>query len=195
MSKIESVSVCVARVPLDRSHVFRDPYGQRARLLPGQGPIDRGFAGYRILLRRQRRRTHRADRRRGNPRAEADRTRLPSRGRTVAGNAYGIAAAGPRGQRHARAQHPRYGALGPQCAQRKAPLYRYLGSVTDDKVPAYASGGYYLDGKTPEKLGEEMASYVAAGFQAVKMKVGRLSPAQEEARINAVRRLSGPMSS
>ncbi len=74
----------------------------------------------------------------------------------------------------------------------KLPLYQHLGSVTDDKVPAYASGGYYLDGKTPKKLGEEMASYVAAGFQAVKMKVGRLSPAQEEARIKAVREAIGP---
>ena len=74
----------------------------------------------------------------------------------------------------------------------KLPLYQYLGSVADDKVPAYASGGYYLDGKTPKKLGEEMASYVAAGFQAVKMKVGRLSPAQEEARIKTVREAIGP---
>src|ERR1700687_6053718 len=74
----------------------------------------------------------------------------------------------------------------------KLPLYRYLGSVNDDKVSAYASGGYYLDGKTPKQLGEEMASYVAAGFQAVTMKVGRLSPAQEEARIKAVREAIGP---
>ncbi len=30
----------------------------------------------------------------------------------------------------------------------KLPLHHYLGSVVDDRVPAYASGGYYLDGKT-----------------------------------------------
>src|SRR6201985_1321182 len=39
------------------------------------------------------------------------------------------------------------------------PLYKYLGAACEDTVPAYASGGYYLDGKTPEMLGEEMAGY------------------------------------
>jgi L-alanine-DL-glutamate epimerase-like enolase superfamily enzyme len=72
------------------------------------------------------------------------------------------------------------------------PLYAYLGGVVLDRVPAYASGGYYLDGKTPVKLGDELASYVAAGFGAVKMKVGRLSPAEEEARISAARAAIGP---
>lgn len=59
------------------------------------------------------------------------------------------------------------------------PLHKYLGAVELGTVPAYASGGYYLDGKTPEKLGEEMASYVEAGFRAVKMKAGRLSPVED----------------
>lgn len=72
------------------------------------------------------------------------------------------------------------------------PLYKLLGCMVTDRVPAYASGGYYVDGKTPEMLGEEMASYVAAGFTAVKMKVGRLSPAQEELRVKAVRQAIGP---
>ena len=53
------------------------------------------------------------------------------------------------------------------------PLYKYLGTAYEDTVPAYASGGYYLEGKTPEMLGEEMAGYVALGLDAVKMKVGR----------------------
>jgi L-alanine-DL-glutamate epimerase-like enolase superfamily enzyme len=72
------------------------------------------------------------------------------------------------------------------------PLYAYLGAVVTDKVPAYASGGYYLEGKTPNKLGDELASYVAAGFRAVKIKVGRLSAAEEEARIAAARAAVGP---
>jgi L-alanine-DL-glutamate epimerase-like enolase superfamily enzyme len=72
------------------------------------------------------------------------------------------------------------------------PLYAYLGAVVTDKVPAYASGGYYLDGKTPTMLGDELASYVAAGFRAVKMKVGRLSLPEEEARIAAARSAVGP---
>ncbi len=72
------------------------------------------------------------------------------------------------------------------------PLYKYLGAAVDDAVPAYASGGYYLEGKTPKKLGEEMAAYVKAGFRAVKMKVGRLSPKEEEARVKAAREAIGP---
>ena len=72
------------------------------------------------------------------------------------------------------------------------PLHRYLGSYADDRVPAYASGGYYLDGKTPAMLGEEMAGYVEKGFKAVKMKVGRLDPVGEETRIKAAREAIGP---
>jgi L-alanine-DL-glutamate epimerase-like enolase superfamily enzyme len=72
------------------------------------------------------------------------------------------------------------------------PLYRYLGAYVNDRVPAYASGGYYVDGKTPKMLGEELAGYVDAGFRAVKMKVGRLSPREEEARIAAAREAVGP---
>lgn len=37
----------------------------------------------------------------------------------------------------------------------KLPLHRYLGGYAEDAVPAYASGGYYLAGKTPKKLGAE----------------------------------------
>ena len=32
------------------------------------------------------------------------------------------------------------------------PLYKYLGACASDTVPAYASGGYYLEGKTPAML-------------------------------------------
>lgn len=74
----------------------------------------------------------------------------------------------------------------------KLPLHLYLGANVTDKVPAYASGGYYLAGKTPKKLGDEMAAYVKAGFKAVKMKVGRLSPREEEVRIRAAREAIGP---
>lgn len=74
----------------------------------------------------------------------------------------------------------------------KLPLYKYLGAFVADSVPAYASGGYYLAGKTPKQLGKEMASYVKAGFKAVKMKVGRLSPREEEVRVRAAREAVGP---
>jgi L-alanine-DL-glutamate epimerase-like enolase superfamily enzyme len=74
----------------------------------------------------------------------------------------------------------------------KLPLYKYLGACVERAVPAYASGGYYLPGKTPKKLGQEMAGYVKTGFRAVKMKVGRESPKEEEARVRAARDAIGP---
>jgi L-alanine-DL-glutamate epimerase-like enolase superfamily enzyme len=74
----------------------------------------------------------------------------------------------------------------------KLPLHLYLGAMVSERVPAYASGGYYLSGKTPKMLGEELAGYVAKGFKAVKMKVGRLSPSEEEERIAAAREAIGP---
>ena len=74
----------------------------------------------------------------------------------------------------------------------KIPLYKYLGAAVERAVPAYASGGYYLEGKTPKKLGQEMAGYAKAGFRAVKMKVGRMPPKEEEARVRAAREAIGP---
>src|SRR5262249_10929671 len=72
------------------------------------------------------------------------------------------------------------------------PLYKYLGAAYSGTVPAYASGGYYLEGKEPRHLGEELAGDKAAGVRAVKMKVGRLGLAAEEARIAAAREAIGP---
>jgi L-alanine-DL-glutamate epimerase-like enolase superfamily enzyme len=72
------------------------------------------------------------------------------------------------------------------------PLHKYLGAVDLDTVAAYASGGYYVEGKTAEMVGEEMASFVAKGFKAVKMKTGRWSPLGEEARVKAAREAIGP---
>jgi L-alanine-DL-glutamate epimerase-like enolase superfamily enzyme len=72
------------------------------------------------------------------------------------------------------------------------PLYKYLGAVRDVSVPAYASGGYYLKGKTPAMLADEMQSYVDQGFSAVKMKVGKDDLRGEEERIAAVRNRIGP---
>jgi L-alanine-DL-glutamate epimerase-like enolase superfamily enzyme len=71
------------------------------------------------------------------------------------------------------------------------PLYKFLGAFAVDTVPAYASGGYYLDGKTPEMLGRELQGYVEMGFEAVKMKVGRLDLRGEEERIAAARQAIG----
>jgi L-alanine-DL-glutamate epimerase-like enolase superfamily enzyme len=72
------------------------------------------------------------------------------------------------------------------------PLYSLLGAYKKDTVPAYASGGYYLPGKTPARLAEELKGYVARGFQAVKIKVGRLSTEEDTARLKACRHAIGP---
>ncbi|HVE09854.1 MAG TPA: mandelate racemase/muconate lactonizing enzyme family protein [Paraburkholderia sp.] len=71
------------------------------------------------------------------------------------------------------------------------PLSRYLGGMSVERVPAYASGGYYVEGKSARHLGDEMAGYVELGFRAVKMKVGRLDPRGEEERIAAARAAIG----
>lgn len=72
------------------------------------------------------------------------------------------------------------------------PLHRFLGAHADAAVPAYASGGYYLEGKGPDGVAAEMRSYVDMGFRAVKMKIGRLDPAADAERLAAVRDAVGP---
>jgi L-alanine-DL-glutamate epimerase-like enolase superfamily enzyme len=74
----------------------------------------------------------------------------------------------------------------------KLPLHQYLGAAAATDVPAYASGGYYLEGKTEAMVGEEMLKYTELGFRAVKMKTGRLSPKEEAARVRAAREAIGP---
>jgi len=71
------------------------------------------------------------------------------------------------------------------------PLHKMLGGFAKESVKAYASGGYYLDGKTPAMLGDEMRGYLAMGFDAVKMKVGRQGLSEERDRIAAVREAVG----
>jgi L-alanine-DL-glutamate epimerase-like enolase superfamily enzyme len=52
------------------------------------------------------------------------------------------------------------------------PLANLLGGHTD-RVRAYASGGFYFDGKDAAALAEEFKGYAARGFGHGKMKVGR----------------------
>jgi len=54
----------------------------------------------------------------------------------------------------------------------KLPLYRLLGAYRD-KVEAYASGGFYQEGKDISALAEEAGHYIDQGFRAMKMKIGR----------------------
>ena len=44
------------------------------------------------------------------------------------------------------------------------PLHRYLGGYREETVPAYASGGYYAEDKTPDDLAREVSGYIDLGF-------------------------------
>lgn len=72
------------------------------------------------------------------------------------------------------------------------PVYSLLGAYRKGTVPAYASGGYYLKGGTISDLASEVSGYVENGFQAVKIKVGRLSTSEDLARIKTCRQVIGP---
>lgn len=71
------------------------------------------------------------------------------------------------------------------------PTYRLLGGFRD-RVPAYAAGGYYEEDKGTSGLAAEMERFVAAGYRAVKMKVGGAPLAEDVARVRAAREAIGP---
>lgn len=90
------------------------------------------------------------------------------------------------------------------------PLWRLLGGYRRE-VPAYATGGFYAEGKGIRELVAEMEGYCRHGFRAVKMKVGRnsqiegsplramahrglceVSLEEDLARVRAVREAIGP---
>ncbi len=71
------------------------------------------------------------------------------------------------------------------------PLWRYLGAFHAEEVPAYASGGYYVDGGVEEVVAET-ESHVADGFDAVKIKIGGASPQVDRERVAAARDVLGP---
>lgn len=72
----------------------------------------------------------------------------------------------------------------------ESPVYMLLGGFRD-RVPAYAAGGYYEDGKGLAELAAEMAHFVDSGYRAVKMKVGGAPFAEDVARVRAVREAIG----
>ncbi|MBV8738615.1 MAG: mandelate racemase/muconate lactonizing enzyme family protein [Alphaproteobacteria bacterium] len=92
----------------------------------------------------------------------------------------------------------------------KLPVYRLLGACRD-RVEAYASGGFYQEGKSVEDLAAEAEGYRARGFSGMKMKIGRnpstqthlrhlagnaqlceVEPEEDIARVAAVRKALGP---
>src|SRR5437763_10410219 len=52
------------------------------------------------------------------------------------------------------------------------PVYQLLGA-SRDRVEAYASGGFYQEGKSAADLAGEAEGYRARGFKGMKMKIGR----------------------
>jgi L-alanine-DL-glutamate epimerase-like enolase superfamily enzyme len=54
----------------------------------------------------------------------------------------------------------------------RTPLYRLLGGYRDT-LEAYASAGFYAEGKDPRALADEVGGYAERGFRGVKIKVGR----------------------
>ncbi|WP_213989189.1 mandelate racemase/muconate lactonizing enzyme family protein [Sodalis sp. dw_96] len=52
------------------------------------------------------------------------------------------------------------------------PIYKLLGGFSN-KVATYASGGFYAPGKNLTALKKEMETYMAQGYRAVKIKIGR----------------------
>lgn len=71
------------------------------------------------------------------------------------------------------------------------PVFQLLGGFRD-RVPAYAAGGYYEEGKGVAGVVAEMERFVAAGYRAVKMKVGGAALREDVARVKAVREAIGP---
>jgi D-arabinonate dehydratase len=70
------------------------------------------------------------------------------------------------------------------------PVMELLG-VQSRKLRCYATGGYYRDGQTIDQLVREAGAVFGQGFSAIKLKVGKLSAADDAARIGAVRRAFG----
>ena len=71
------------------------------------------------------------------------------------------------------------------------PLARLLGGYRE-VVPAYGTCGYYRSGWTLKDLASEIERHVAAGLQAIKLKVGALEPKADAERVRVAREVLGP---
>jgi L-alanine-DL-glutamate epimerase-like enolase superfamily enzyme len=71
------------------------------------------------------------------------------------------------------------------------PLHRMLGG-DGDRVPAYASGGYYRPGDPVENVERELSRHLERGFRDVKIKVGGAPIEVDVARVQAARAVLGP---
>ena len=71
------------------------------------------------------------------------------------------------------------------------PVYSLLGG-TKKSVLAYATGGYYREDSREDGFAEQMASFVAKGYTAVKLKAGGQTLAEDIDRVRRTREAIGP---
>jgi len=72
------------------------------------------------------------------------------------------------------------------------PIHTLLGGALRDRVPAYATGGYY--GLPEDSMGwlqDKVGEAVDRGFRAYKMKIGARDPAYDLRRVDAVQQVLG----
>lgn len=65
------------------------------------------------------------------------------------------------------------------------PVHKVMGTCRE-KIPVYAAGGYYAEGKGIPDLVKEMEEYLKEGYKVVKMKVGYLDAKEDAKRTEAV---------
>lgn len=70
------------------------------------------------------------------------------------------------------------------------PVAHLLG-VYQDPVPAYASGGYYVEGEGIRDLQAEVSAWADMGFSAIKIKIGGVPLEEDLARVRAIREAIG----
>jgi L-alanine-DL-glutamate epimerase-like enolase superfamily enzyme len=70
------------------------------------------------------------------------------------------------------------------------PLYRLWGAFRD-QVPAYASGGLWLS-QSIDELAAEAKAFLAQGFGAMKLRIGKPRIEEDVERVRAVRQAIGP---
>ena len=180
MSTIESVHVCVARVPLDRVTSFATRTVSARDYCLVKVRSTRGRGRHRLLLRRQRRRPHRRRRGRGaawRP-SSSGRTRIVSRGcgSRCTPSRCCRAAAAPSCARSASSTR--------RCgistrARRSLPLYKYTWAAWwPTACPPTRAAATTSTARRPRGSARSWPATSGDGFTAVKMKVGRLSPAR-----------------
>jgi L-alanine-DL-glutamate epimerase-like enolase superfamily enzyme len=73
----------------------------------------------------------------------------------------------------------------------KQPVYKLLGGCRE-KVPVIAIGGYIMKGKVIADLGTEIERYCEQHLAGMKLKVGKLSVAEDIERTRLARKIGGP---